>query len=191
MHEHCWDGISKKYHSCCIVCYLMVRSKTVTCSIQLSHYSACLIQKVFRGYLYRLNGNITERSSEKHDLINNYKSASKKLTKALEVQNENIDIVLTTVSRDLEWARDVMKTVDFHEKPVDWDKIMLKINHNQDCPICLLEIPSENMSITSCGHCIHTDCLCSLFDYSSKEETHIKCPMCRSYFKYKIIEKLF
>ena len=71
-----------------------------------------------------------------------------------------------------------MKFFDFLENRIRhcvtiYYEINIKMNPQQECPICLCEITSENLFVTKCGHAFCFTCLKKSLERSSE------CPCCR------------
>lgn len=189
LHQPCWEKMSKSYHNCCTICLKLAQSKVIDCYFSKFQKCAILIQKTFRGFLAR---RVMKQKHLFHKQAHFQKDqyGSEILSHILKIQNEKIDAVLLCVEKELEWARDIMKYAEEYEKTVNWDLVISKIDLNQSCPICLCSIDKDNLSVISCGHVIHTDCLVQFLDFSSKQTNQTRCPMCRSIFKFKIISRI-
>ena len=52
------------------------------------------------------------------------------------------------------------------------------INHT--CPICLIDFEEkENISITQCLHCFHTECIHGYINFQRQRNVDLICPYCR------------
>lgn len=178
----------------CPVCHQTY--EFVTLKAEMEHYNraALLIQSVFRGYIFRRRHmmNYVSPGSLIHRrwVFQRAEKASTRLASAIEDQSDAVDAILASIDKELDWARNVMSSVEIKEKKIDWETIKLKVlrrwkdsKSGIECPICLREIKKNECSITSCCHSFHTCCITSWMSYCKKAQNPVTCPVCRSVFQ--------
>jgi hypothetical protein len=156
------------------------------------HYQRCAvtIQRVYRGYLVRRNmRKLTEPGTllYKRWILARAEKASTRLASAIEDQSDAVDAILATIDRELDWARNVMKSVEERAKDIDWKTIKDSYfgREMSPCPICLREIQKEECTLTSCCHGFHTQCLVSWIQFCRNADQTPTCPCCRSPFQHR------
>jgi uncharacterized protein YbaR (Trm112 family) len=70
----------------------------------------------------------------------------------------------------------LITTIQFFDSNAPNSKTISKMHH---CPICIDDIPSEELHVTSCGHVLHKRCWAELVDYNTTHHLDIPCPMCK------------
>ena len=164
----------------------------VEMKVEMEHHNraAIQIQKVFRGYLFRKQlMKFIEPGSLLHRkwVLSRAEKASTRLASAIEDQSDAVDAILASIDKELDWARNVMSSVEIKGKDIDWNAVKEKIQKrwNGECPICLREIKKNECSITSCCHAFHTSCIQSWINYCQKAQNPVTCPVCRSVFQHQ------
>lgn len=188
----------------CPVCHQQYEFVTMKAEMEHHNRAALLIQSVFRGYIFRRRYMMkyVEPGSLIHRrwVFQRAEKASTRLASAIESQSDAVDAILASIDKELDWARNVMNSVEIKEKKIDWENVRQKVikrwkdsksltseNHSNctgvECPICLREIRKNECSITSCCHSFHTCCLNSWICYCKKAQNPVTCPVCRSVFQ--------
>ena len=196
VHKTCLNSFKKLVNEKtprCPVCHMIYKIVEIQIDFKTLTNSAIKIQKVFRGFLVRRRideiapfGSIMHRKW----VLRQAQSASVRLTSVIDRQNDNVDLVLSSIDEQLEWARSVMKAVDVRGMKVDWTEIRKQAREREGvCAICLREIDEEKAVVTSCGHVFHEDCLESWMQYCSKEQRQASCPECRSFFQVRPLKE--
>lgn len=174
----------------CPICRQLYHYNEIKAQDIYQNYAATLIQKHFRGYIFRKHiGEIAPPGSMMHKkwVLSRAKNASVLLVDAIENQSDAVDAILASIDRELDWARSVMNAVEVQEKEIDWDSVKLKIESRGcgACPICLRDIDFSDCMITSCEHCFHSTCLKQWLSVCENESNATTCPVCRSAFQFK------
>ena len=196
VHKTCLNSFKKLVNEKtprCPVCHTIYKIVDIQIDINTLNKSAVKIQRIVRGYLVRRHidelapfGSIMHRKW----VLRQAENASARLTSVIDRQNENVDIVLSSIDEQLEWARSVMKAVDARGMKVDWAEIRRQARERKGpCAICLREIDEDKAVVTSCGHVFHEDCLESWMQYCSKEQKQASCPECRSFFQVRPLKE--
>jgi hypothetical protein len=135
--------------------------------------------------------NLVEPGSLIHKrwILSRAEKASTRLASAIEDQSDAVDAILANIDKELDWARNVMKSVEERAKDIDWKAVKesyLKRDMGP-CPICLREIPKEECMLTSCGHGFHKHCLSSWILFCRNADQAPTCPCCRSAFQHRLL----
>lgn len=149
------------------------------------------IQRVFRGYIIRREmdkyvppGSLLHRKW----LALHTQTASQKLTSVIDQQNDSVDLILSTIDHQLEWARSIMKAAEVRGTDYDWNSVRKKVRTRQaPCSICIRPIFDIECAITSCCHSFHLQCLKSWMQYCQTGGVQPSCPECRSMFQYRLL----
>ena len=174
----------------CPICHCVYQIDQLNIDPNKKEKCALLIQRVFRGYLVRRNlEQIAPPGSlmMKRIIVKKAEKASNKLTTAMEHQNDAVDAMINSIDHELEWARNVMRSVEAQVKEVNWKEVrnQILLRNEWRCTICLRIIDPNECEITSCGHCFHADCLNSWMNYCSSENNQPNCPECRAFFQHR------
>ena len=195
---------SRQHVHKCPVCHQQYEFVTMKAEMEHHNRAALLIQSVFRGYIFRrrhLMEYVTPGSLvHRRWIFQRAEKASTRLASAIENQSDAVDAILASIDKELDWARNVMNSVEIKEKKIDWQIIRQKVikrwkdskneiqSENQsttgiECPICLRDIKKSECSISSCCHTFHTCCITSWISYCKKAQNPVTCPVCRSAFQ--------
>ncbi|OHS94572.1 hypothetical protein TRFO_39246 [Tritrichomonas foetus] len=174
----------------CPVCQQAYQFVEMKAEMEHHNRAALQIQRVFRGFIFRRHlMDFVEPGSLLHRrwILSRAEKASTRLASAIEDQSDAVDAILASIDKELDWARNVMNSVEIKEKEIDWATVKDKSTKrwNGECPICLREIKKNECSVTSCCHTFHTSCITSWVSYCQKAENPVTCPVCRSAFQHQ------
>jgi hypothetical protein len=98
----------------------------------------------------------------------------------LEKSNKNTDELISNIKKDLNKFK-INDDIVIKEKKT-WNN-SIKHNKHDNCAICLSAFGDKRLSLTSCSHCFHKNCLTSFEKYDTYYEK--RCPICRSNYESK------
>ncbi|KAL4159661.1 hypothetical protein PRNP1_000234 [Phytophthora ramorum] len=166
-------------------------------------YSAERIQAVFRGFATRRRAvSLWQKfySSGKGDPIrrrqffaNRVGKTTDRLVTAMRQRDDSIDALLAEFDKSLNMSRRVFQN---HVPETDTDSVTspggddwlaifkkAKARNESDCAICINAFGStmEGVSLLSCSHAFHTQCLSAFEDFNIYEVS--LCPVCRASYR--------
>ncbi|KAH9104630.1 hypothetical protein LEN26_014995 [Aphanomyces euteiches] len=125
-------------------------------------------------------------------------SISSRIVRAIDAREDSIDALLAEFDKSMSLSRQVLNgesstttasscdglmTVD------KWHEALRKavLRDEKECPICINLIDSATKPVTllSCSHVLHTDCL-DAFESFNIYEIHL-CPVCRSHYDARVL----
>ena len=174
----------------CPVCHSVYQIIDLKIDPTMMDKCALKIQNVFRGYLVRRDfESIAPPGSYmlKRIIVKKAEKASNKLTTAMEHQNDAVDAMISSIDHELEWARNVMKSVEAQVQNVNWREVrnQIMMRNEWKCMIYLRIIDPNDCEITSCCHCFNRDCLNSWINYCLSVNNQPNCPECRAFFQHR------
>ncbi|OQR93571.1 hypothetical protein ACHHYP_20098 [Achlya hypogyna] len=110
-------------------------------------------------------------------------SISSRIVRAMDKRADSIDALLAEFDKSVSLSRSVFSS---NNAPVEdtWGDALRKVwateRDEKECPICLNAIESKAVTLLSCSHLLHSDCLCA-FEAFNIYEVHL-CPVCRGQY---------
>lgn len=170
------SGLSESRCSTCPVCRQPFSSKVISPSIdfrlKMLKNSIVLIQKCWKGYICR---------AKNESGLKNLATSKIRLKRMQKLKLRNQKEFFDEMDLEMEKQKNLLK--EFEQLYLDWKNIRaiaIKNNRHSECAVCMEPILQQHrVSLLSCSHVYHENCLNSWIVYKNGVE---ECPLCRQSF---------